>query len=101
MQHSKKKNRPEKGQESKDNFGRERSKSEPPPSQNIYGKPGVASNLRSRSKLYWIFACCAATQNVVINEDTPNPLQMSSDVSASSLTRARELELSDNSNKEN
>ena len=89
MQHSKKKNRPEKGQESKDSSGRERSKSEPPPSQNIYGKPGVASNLRSRSKLYWIFACCAATQNVVINEDAPNPLQMSSDMS------------SDNSNKEN
>ena len=96
MQHSKKKNRPEKGQESKEvNFSvdgsraRERSKSEPPPSQNIYGKPGVASNLRSRSKLYWIFACCAATQNVVINEDAPNPLQMSSDMS------------SDNSNKEN
>ena len=93
MQHSKKKKaRLDPKQDEVSVYGRERSKSEPPSlegPQNIYGKPGVASNLRSRSKLYWIFACCAATQNVVINEDTPNPLQMSSDMS------------SDNSNKEN
>ena len=62
MQHSKKKKQEQRGETVEI---RERSKSEPViPSQGITGDAKVSSNLRTRSRLYWLFSCCGSTINV-------------------------------------
>ena len=75
MQHSKK--RVKKDQQDGVEI-RQRSVSEPAvPSQGITGDAKVASNLRSRSRLYWLFSCCGS----VIQVNTPTEMEEESEKS--------------------
>ena len=63
MQHSKKKKAVQEAPELVEI--RPRAKTEPAiPSQGITGDAKVSSNLRTRSRLYWLFSCCGSTINV-------------------------------------
>ena len=73
MQHSKKKKAVQEAPELVEI--RQRSASEPAiPSQGITGDAKVSSNLRTRSRLYWLFSCCGSTINV---SNTPPDLDHS------------------------
>ena len=75
MQHSKKKQKDQRDQVVE---VRARSASDPTvqvvPSQGITGDAKVSSNLRTRSRLYWLFSCCGSTINV---SNTPPDLDHS------------------------
>lgn len=58
MQHSKKMKKAPKEQ-SLELEGHKESKG-----QSIEGDSKVSSNLRSRSRLYWLFSCCGSTINI-------------------------------------
>ena len=74
MQHSKKK----KKEKAPVVEIRPRAVSEPAvPSQGITGDAKVASNLRSRSRLYWLFSCCGS----VIQVNTPTEMEEESEKS--------------------
>ena len=74
MQHSKKKKAAQKGETVEANFSSASDPTPVAPSQGITGDAKVSSNLRTRSRLYWLFSCCGSTINV---SNTPPDLDHS------------------------